>query len=59
MKLNYEVYDEGVSAREVQKTLNENPYPENTSEHYDWYEGWTDMDEAIFRMPVKEGKMCL
>lgn len=54
MKTNYQVYQQGIDARHEQKSLDDNPYPDNTSEHYDWYEGYTDMDEALFRNPKKE-----
>lgn len=55
MKMNYEAYQQGIDARHEGKLLTENPHSENTSEHYDWYEGWTDMDEALFRNPERHG----
>lgn len=47
--MNYEVYREGIYARCAQKGFDTNPYPDNTSEHDDWYNGWTDCDEALYR----------
>lgn len=49
MKIDYVVYQEGVDARYDQKGIEANPYPTGSSEHYDWYEGWSDCHEALYR----------
>lgn len=47
--MNYEIYQEGIDARYAQQGFNTNPYPDNTSDHHDWYSGWADCDEALYR----------
>lgn len=56
MKINYEVYQQGVDARHEGKLMTDNPYTECSSDYYDWYEGWSDMDEALFRNPGRYNK---
>lgn len=48
MRPSWPIYAAGIDAYEQGNALESTPHPENTREHYDWYHGWTDAEEASF-----------
>lgn len=48
MKINYEIYKEGVDAYERGEQMDSNPYGDDVQEHLDWYHGWSDAQEAAY-----------